>query len=631
MTLAFQDAIDSTIRSEEHGKALAMLRSYFWGSPSLASSLFVLKRMAALNGKAMPCRLAFLRSFTVEPVVPLIRAMSILHGIDLTVQVSDFNTYAQDVLDPTSSLYAFDPQIVVFAVQTRDLLPDLWCRFTEKAPEAARESARRALDDVRVWISAFRARSSAHIVLHLLEVPDPPATGILDAQVDCGQADVIREFNRELRRIAKQNTGTYVLDYEALIARFGRRAWNDEQKWLTMRMPISAGCLPELAREYLRFILPLTGKICKALVVDLDNTLWGGVVGEDGFDGIQVGPEYPGAAYLSLQRAILDLYQRGIILSVCSKNNITDAMEALQKHPAMLLRPEHFASLRINWNDKVKNLREIADELNIGTDALAFLDDNPVERELVRREMPEACVIDLPADPMGYADALRACPVFERLQVAQEDRERGSYYAQERLRREMSLATDSLESFYRSLEMVAQIGKPSSEMMTRVAQLTQKTNQFNCTTRRYSEQQLREMAAHPNWRIYCMRTRDRFGDNGIVGVSILRLDGENCEIDTFLLSCRVIGRTLETAFLAGICDKARVAGARVLRGWYLLTAKNGPAREFYPLNGFCVVEEHEGNVLYEIDLMNMSVVCPEWITCHVPAQEATLKNEEQSI
>jgi FkbH-like protein len=416
-----------------------------------------------------------------------------------------------------------------------------------------------------------------------------------------------------LFRLAREHAGVYVLDYDALVARYGRLSWHDERKWLTMRMPIAANCLIHLSNEWLRFIQPLTGRVCKALVTDLDNTLWGGVVGEDGMGGIKLGPEYPGAAYQALQRAILDLYQRGIILAVCSKNNLPDAMEVLERHPAMLLRPEHFAVMRINWNDKAQSLHEIAAELDIGTDALAFLDDNPAERAWIRSQLPEVTVIDLPDDPMSYSQALRASPVFERLGLSTEDRERGRYYAEQRLRTELSQSVASLEDFYRSLLMEVEISLVAPETLARLAQLTQKTNQFNLTTHRYSEHQIAEIAADTNWEVYSMRVRDHFGDNGLVGMAITHYQGEVCEIDTFLLSCRVIGRTVESALLATIAEQARIKGAQQLIGWFLPTKKNIAAKEFYRSHGFnCTLDQDEGS-RWEFDLTCGEIVSPPWI------------------
>jgi len=330
-------------------------------------------------------------------------------------------------------------------------------------------------------------------------------------------------------------------------------------------------------------------------------------------EGIQIGLEYPGAAHRALQRAILDLYQRGIILAVCSKNNPADAMEALENHPGMLLRPQHFAALRINWEDKAQNLREIAAELNIGIDAVAFLDDNPVERERVRAALPEVTVIELPKDPLGYAEALRACPVFERLSLSVEDRERGRYYAEQRQRESYRQSATSLEEFYRSLQQEVELVPVAPETVVRVAQLTQKTNQFNLTTRRYSEQQIEAMATDPEWCVYSVRVRDRFGDNGLVGVAITRDLGRNCLIDSLLLSCRVLGREVETALLFFLTVQARRRGAEVLQGWFRPTAKNALARDFYARQGFRLVREEEEGSLWSLDLLASSVACPEWM------------------
>ena len=371
---------------------------------------------------------------------------------------------------------------------------------------------------------------------------------------------------------------------------------------------------------------PLDRKVRKALVTDLDNTLWGGVIGEDGMNGIRVGEEYPGAAYQALQRAMLDLYQRGIILAVCSKNNLSDAMEVFEHHPGMLLRPQHFAVLRINWNDKAQNLREIAAELNIGIDALAFLDDNPVERQWVRSQLPEVTVIDLPDDPMGYAQALRDNPVFERLSLSTEDRERARYYAEQRLRTELEQNVASLEDFYQSLQMEVEISLVTTETLARIAQLTHKTNQFNLTTRRYSEQQIAGMAADRDWRVYSLRVRDRFGDNGLVGVAITRYQERICEIDTFLLSCRVIGRTVETAILATIAEQARIKGSESLIGWFLPTKKNAPAKDFYSSHGFTCTLEEDGKSRWEFDLTRGDILSPSWFKRQVLFKGESMTN-----
>lgn len=617
MTETLRQSVDAAIDQRQWDTARTRLKRLFEETPSIATAQFVLDRLGKLADRVsfIPCRLAVLRSFTVEPVLPLLRAAALLNGIELTVQLADFNTYAQDILNPSSSLYAFDPRVAILAVQTRDVSPDLWHRFTELSSDQVEDEVKRVEGDFRGWIAAFRSRHTASLIIHNLESPVMPSAGILDGQVENSQLEVIRRLNGALQHAAREYPGVFVLDYDGVVARFGRTRWHDERKWLIMRMPIAADGIACLAQEYLRYVLPILGCTRKALVMDLDNTLWGGIIGEDGIAGIELGPDYPGAAFVALQRVILDLYRRGIILAICSKNNPEDALGVLREHPGMLLRPDHFAVLRINWNDKVRNLREIAEELNIGTDALAFLDDNPAERERVRLEMPEVHVLELPSDPMDYASALQRCAVFERLALSTEDRDRGRYYAGERQRKDLQQSATSLEDFYKSLRMEVEIAEVSAATLTRVVQLTQKTNQFNLTTRRYTEQQISALAQDPHWRVYSLRVRDRFGDNGLVGVAMTERKEDVVEIDNFLLSCRVIGRTVETALLARLAGVARKEDAKILRGRYIPTPKNLPAKDFLPSHGFKLIAEVEGTTTWEFDLGGKNISYPEWIEC----------------
>jgi FkbH-like protein len=614
-----REQIDRLIECGDATRAQSLLANLWRQDPGPAVAAFVLSRFDKLrtNLVAVSCRTAILRSFTMEPISPLLRAAAAVNGIDLIIQIGAFNAYAQEMLDENSSLYRFAPDLVILAVQTRDVAPELWNNFASLSPREVTAAIEQVIASFRSWILAFRSQCKAHLILHTLEMPPRSSQGVLDAQLETSQLQAIHQINDELCRLARNCPGVYMLDYDALVARHGRTRWHDESKWLAMRMPIAADCLIHLANEWLRFIQPLIGKMCKALVVDLDNTLWGGVIGEDGMSGIKLGSEYPGAAYQALQRAILDLYHRGIILAICSKNNLSDAMEVIERHRGMILRPEHFAALRINWNDKARNLKEIAAELNIGIDTLAFLDDNPAEREWIRTQLPEVTVIELTSNPMEYARAVHDNPVFERLTLSAEDRERGRYYSEERLRTELKQSATSLEDFYHSLMMEAEISSVTPETLPRVAQLTQKTNQFNLTTRRYSEQQIAEMAADRNWQVYSIQVRDRFGDNGLVGVAITHYQGRVCEIDTFLMSCRVIDRAVETALLATVADQARTADAQWLVGWFLATKMNVPAKAFYPSHGFSCTLDQNGQSRWEFDLTCGQIAPPPWIKRHL--------------
>jgi FkbH-like protein len=540
--------------------------------------------------------------------------------------VGGFNAYAQEILDEASDLYRFEPQAVILAVDTRSLAPELWSEFADLDPNGSAAVVARVSQQYRDWVTAFRQRSDAHLILHTLAPPPRPAFGVHDSQMHDaqihpgqGQSAAMEELNREICTIAQSQPGVYTLDYSALVARHGQENWYDERKWLAVRLPCSAAHLPSLAREWLRYLQPLAGRVAKVLVVDLDNTLWGGVVGEDGPAGIQLEDERQGAPYRALQRALLDLTRRGILLAIASKNNPDDAMEVIGGHPAMLLRPQHFSAMRINWNDKTESLREIAAELNVGLDALAFLDDNPVERRLVRTELPEVLVVDLSDDPWQHAATVRDCAFFERLSLSEEDLRRGEFYASGKTRAALETRCVTREDFLRSLAQSVEIAPVHAATLARVAQLTQKTNQFNLTTRRYTEQQIGDLLRQPDARVVSIRVKDRYGDNGLVGVAITRDRGETCELDTFLLSCRVIGRGVESALLAYVAEQGLLAGRTRLEGWFLPTKKNAPAREFYSTHGFQAVTETPDGVFWGIDLRAGAPVWPDWIERPAPA------------
>jgi FkbH-like protein len=618
--------VDALIAKGAFDFAARRLAELWRRDPASATASFVVSRLDDLKPLALTkFKLAILRSFTVEPIVPLLRADAFAYGIDLEVHVGDFNLYVQEMLDAQSALYQFAPDAVVLAVRADQAAPELWRDFADLTPQAAQQATEAAISRYKQCVGAFRKHRQAALIIHSLESPFSPSLGVLDDQFEAGQSGLVRQINSELRRIAAAFPGVYILDYDVLIARHGREHWNDERKWLTARLPIAAGYLLPMAREWMRFIVPLSGRTAKVLVVDLDNTIWGGVIGEDGLAGIQVGTEYPGAAYQALQRALLDLSRKGILLAVCSKNNFDDAMEALDKHPGMLLRAKQFAALRINWTDKQQNLREIAQELNVGTDALAFLDDNPFEREQVRAALPEVTVIDLPKNPLEYASALRSCAAFERLTLSAEDQQRTEMYAAQKHRSGAEQNFQSKEDFFRFLEQEAELEPVSDLTLARIAQLTQKTNQFNLTSQRYSDAQIAEMAKKPDWHILSIRVRDRFGDHGLVGVAIAHDEGEQCEVDTFLLSCRVIGRTVETALLAHLAASAAQRGRKRLEGWFLPTKKNAPARDFYQQHGFERQVTNCDGSLWTLDLESSTLRCPDWIKLKVGVGSATTK------
>ncbi len=608
-------AADRHLTAGDMVRATSALRDHFYAEPSLAAARAVLAR---LDGPGSPSarasyRVWVLRSYTIEPIFPLLRAAALLESFDLQLRAGDFNAYGQEILDPQSPLYAFHPQLIVLAVQTRDLVPELY-EYAEGAEHATpAQRAADALATVTELLTTLRARTAASIIVFDFAQPLQVADGVLDEQVPDGQRALIESLNHGLRAFAAATVGVYVLGFDPLVARIGREHFFDERKWLTARMPFAASSLWPVAQECLRLIVPVTGHIRKAVVVDLDNTLWGGVIGEDGPDGIQIGREYPGAAYRDLQRVLLDLHRRGVMLAVASKNDPREALEVLERHPGNLLRREHFAALEIGWNPKPESLRRIAAELNIGLDSLVFVDDNPAERAAVRHELPEVLVVELAQDPMQFAASLRALPSLERVRVSNEDRDRGQQYAVQRSRAALKTSAATLEEYYRSLEMTVELAPLTPATRARISQLTQKTNQFNLTTRRYDEAGVAALAADNSTRIYGCNVRDRFGDNGLVGVVIVHDRPPAWEIDTFLLSCRVIGRSIESAMLSHVAGQAHRAGVHLLRGWFLPTAKNQPAEDFYSRHGFELVQTREGASLWQYDLRRRQIEWPDWL------------------
>jgi len=616
--------IDHLIASGKESAASRSLIELWNQDRTVAGAEFITSRYEVLRDRLsmVPFRLAILRNCTLEPVISLVRAGAFVNGIDLTVHLGGYNTYVDEIRDKNSAMYRFAPNAAILAVEVSEVAPDLWWGYSDLTTAQRKDAIGRTVKIFSDCVSAFRKACSASLIIHTAKNPLTASQGILDAQCAHGQLAAVEEINRELRQLAAVHKGVYLLDYDALVSRYGRLQWRDEYKWSSVRLPVAAAHLKHLAEEWLRYLIPLAGKMAKVLVVDLDNTLWGGVVGEEGFDGIQIGTQYPAIAYHDVQRVLLDFYRRGILLAICSKNNSDEAIEVLAKHPGLLLRPENFAAMRINWNDKAQNLREIAAELNVGIDALAYLDDNPLEREQVREMLPEVTVIELPRNPANFAQAVRDCPVFERLHLSDEDLQRASYYSNQRHRVELEGSLTSIEEFYNSLEQEVKISRIESSTIARVAQLTQKTNQFNLTTRRYTEQEIAEMIACPDLELYSLRARDRFGDIGLVGVAVIRQANEIYEIEVFLLSCRAIGRTMETAFLSYLVRRARELGTSRVQGWFLPTTKNEPAQGFYSKHGFRRVKQTERGSLWSLDLDRAEITCPKWIHMIVPEERS---------
>ena len=556
-------------------------------------------------------RIAILRNIVIEPIAPYLKVLCSGFGLRLNLQFGNYDNLQEDVFQAASPLFEFKPDVVVLALRLQVLAPKLVLSYTSLTAAESHELSQTVLERVQDLVQAIRKRSPAVILVHNFERPAWPAYGILDTQSSDGQQNAIARLNQGLAERLRAIGSAFTVDLDGVLSRLGYDRAIDERYWHVGRAPYRTALLEQLSREYARFSAALKGKNKKCLVLDCDNTLWGGIVGEDGINGIKLSAHYPGSAYLEFQHAILDLYNRGVLLAINSKNNERDVLDVLERHPASVLKPNHFVAKKINWKDKATNLREIASELRIGTDSLVFLDDNPVECDYVRRELPEVEVVHSPPDPTRYRRLLQGLGWFDTLALTEEDKKRSGMYQQEVQRQRLRQESNNIEDYLRSLEMSVQIATADDYSIPRIAQLTQKTNQFNLTTRRYSEQDVRLMKDDPMVDVLYASAQDRFSDNGIIAVAIVRYENDLAAIDTFLMSCRVIGRGIEQTLLATVLEAARDRHCRSVQGEYIATAKNEPAKDLFAKNGFTPIE-HPERGLWTRDLSLPLPQNPDW-------------------
>ena len=565
------------------------------------------------RGGEATVRIALLGAYTLDILPNAMKPFLVGHGLVPEFYVSGFNQYRQEVLNDSSPFFAFAPDFAILSLDERALFSEPFEQPLSYRSDAIGSLVAEGISHVaslvdRIGISLPKST----VLLTNLAMPATSALGLLEGNSQYSLKRIVREYNAGVERLALPNPRLYIVDYESLVARFGATRWYDERMWYVAKIPMGGEAVGALAKLLTSYIKAVRGIGRKCLVLDLDNTLWGGIASEEGLGGITIGQDGLGKAFLDFQREVLNLYERGVVLAISSKNNLDDALEVIHGHPDMILREQHFASIKIDWRDKVTHLREIADELKLGLDSFVFIDDSPVEREWVRSQLPEVLVVDLPEDPSFYRRSILDLEVFNTLALTNEDRRRAHLYKQEARRGRLREASSSLEEFYFSLQMQATITPGDPFTVPRITTLIQRTNQFNLTTRRYAQADIKTFCESEDYEVYSLQLRDKFGDNGIVGAAIInRQQRDVWKIDSFLLSCRVIGRTLETAFLGYIAERAASDGAQTLIGEYLPTSKNAPVRDFLANHGF--EPQHEESNLYRLDPRRQPITIPPWI------------------
>jgi len=579
-----------------------------------ASEVFAISntlRQSPVPGWVQQLKIFVFRNITLEPILPFIIVEGAKREFSLEFEISGYGDTETLLLDPQSRIYNFQPDIAWLWFELSEFYPTLWRDFSLLDEKAVNSIINGIVNQLKSLITKIRDNFSCDVILQGFRKPPQANLGLFDSFAKPGQNQTITAINNALLDICKSEANCYYFNYDYLVSLFGYSRWTDTRLWFTSLIPVSSVNFPWFAEHFIALLGALKGKRKKCIVVDLDNTLWGGVIGEDGLEGIALGQNAPGKLYLEFQHFLLSYYHQGVLLAICSKNNESDALDVFHNHPDMVLHWEHFSAHRINWIDKRTNLRDIAKELNIGLDSFVFLDDSAVERELIKQSLPEVTVPDFPATPYLLPKFMLRFHWFDTLTLTNEDKQRSKLYIQQRERAEFKSSVESLEEFYHSLQMKLQIESLNDFNKSRIIQLTQKTNQFNLTTRRYSEEQVMGFISRGGY-VWCCRVIDRFGDNGIAAVCIVSLHDAKAEIDTFLLSCRVIGRTVETAFLNWIMNFLYNQGISKLNGSYLPTQKNALVKDFYPNHGLKKEKDldDEGSV-WTTQLDGVRII-PDW-------------------
>ncbi|WP_322996997.1 HAD-IIIC family phosphatase [Castellaniella sp.] len=553
-----------------------------------------------------PVKIALLGSSTLDHLIPGLRVGAVRNGFWPIFYTPDYGQYVQEILNTASGLHQFKPDTVVCALDQFHLLGD---DATNLPPQAADERLQEALATLQMLWQRAHEQFGAQVIQQALLPTQAPLMGHNEHLMKNSDLSLVKRLNHLIREAAPAHS-VDILALDMLAEHDGLAAWHDVRLWHRAKQYITPLAGPYYGEHIARLIRARHGGSAKCLVLDLDNTLWGGVIGDDGLAGIILGQgSAEGEAFLAFQRYARALSRRGIILAVCSKNDMHNAMQPFEAHPDMLLQLKDIACFVANWQDKATNLRHIAKTLNIGLDSLVFVDDNPFERNLIRQELPMVRVPELPEDPSFYVDTVAHSGYFESVSLTPEDLQRTAQYQANLQRSALLESKTDLGAYLNSLEMVLEWDHFNQTNLPRIAQLINKSNQFNLTTRRYTEEDVGLMIQAGQGALLSLRLTDRFGDNGIIAVVIAlpnhtpTCPANTWRIDTWLMSCRVLGRQVEQATLQVLAQLAKAAGQQSLIGEYLPTAKNSMVAEHYKNLGFdCIQKADDGTTQWCLPL-----------------------------
>jgi FkbH-like protein len=530
-----------------------------------------------------PVRIAVLGGVTTNEVVDLLELVLMAGGFLPTFYQSEFNRYYEEAVLEREAIRVFQPDILLVYTHWMNVrqLPAL------DASEADFDGALAAeMERYRAIWDSIHGGVGCQVIQNNFENPPVRILGSLDSVADGGATRFIRELNREFARASLNNPKLVIHDLNALAGEVGQAQWVDWGRWYSYKIPTTPEATLAIAKSLGATIGAIFGRSRKCLILDLDDTLWGGVIGDDGADGIQIGNETPVAeAYTAFQKYCLALRRRGVLLAVCSKND-PDIARSGFLHPDSVLKLEDFAAFKANWETKDRNIRAIAEELNLGLESFVFVDDNPAERALVSTQLPAVAVPDVGSEVALYPAILDAGRFFEIASLSKEDLQRTEAYAANSARATQQAKFASYEEYLDSLQMCAEVAPFRPVYLERITQLINKSNQFNLTTRRYTQAQIEQIARDAGHIAIYGRLSDVFGDNGLVSVVIGRRDGCDLHVDLWIMSCRVLKREMEFAMLDRLVESAKKQGVERIHGYYLRTPKNGMVESHYSRLGF---------------------------------------------
>jgi FkbH-like protein len=551
-------------------------------------SFQALKKKANAAGKdgLRVVKMAVLGNYSTQILTASLKYAGIGVGFDFHIYEAGYDQIEAEVYDEQSSLYASEPDFIFLTLSSLKLQD----KFYALNPTGKASFAGDFMSHIGELVGLMSSRTNAKIILNNLETVNDQVFGNFYAKVDQSFTTKTYQINAALIDLAKDSDRLFLFDLNGLIQYFGTSHIRDWSRFTDADLPFDVDFHAPFAQRLASFIAAFQGSVKKCLILDLDDTLWGGVIGDDGLAGIRIGGLGIGMAFTRLQAWVKELKERGIILAVCSKNEDAIAREPFEKHPDMLLRPGDISLFIANWQDKVENIRTIQEILNVGFDSMVFLDDNPAEREIVRINLPQVTVPELPEDPAQYVDFLQQLQLFETASYSPGDKDRTLQYRQEDQRQRLRTTLTDMGDFLRSLEMQISIGPFSPADVSRIAQLTHRSNQYNLRTTRYGESDINAWMEDPSAYTLGVRLKDKFGDYGLISVVILKkASDKELFVDTWLMSCRVLKRGVESAVLNYCVSMARENGFSRLTGEYIPTPKNALVKDHYEKLGFASV------------------------------------------